>query len=133
MTNRMHNMGTRVVIRLELLDMILEGARRLHPRETIVLLRGKADKNMISISDVIIPPLATYGKGFSTFAAHMLPMDFSIVGVAHSHPSGILKPSAEDQNRSMGRIMMIVGYPYMRAENVAFYSKSGEKLTLEVT
>jgi proteasome lid subunit RPN8/RPN11 len=128
----MHNTGTKVVIRGELLETILEGARELHPRETIVLLRGKADKNVISISDVIIPPLATYGRGFSTFAAHMLPMDFSIIGVAHSHPSGSLKPSVEDQNRSMGRIMMIVGYPYRGAENVAFYSKSGEKLTLEV-
>jgi len=126
-------MSAKVVIRRELLDMILEGARRLHPRESIVLLRGRAGRNGISISDVIIPPLATYGRGFSGFASHMLPMDFSIIGVAHSHPSGILKPSVEDQNRSMGRIMMIAGYPYGGAENVAFYSKSGEKLTLEVT
>ncbi len=125
-------MGAKVVIRQELLEMILEGARRLHPRETIVLLRGKADKNVISISDVIIPPLATYGRGFSSFAAHMLPMDFSIIGVAHSHPSGSLKASVDDQNRAMGRIMMIVGYPYDGADNVAFYGKSGERMAFEV-
>jgi hypothetical protein len=29
--------------------------------------------------------------------------------------------------------MMIVGYPYGGAENVAFYGKGGEKLTLEIT
>jgi proteasome lid subunit RPN8/RPN11 len=126
-------MSARVVIRRELLDMILEGARRLYPRETIFLLRGKVDKSVMSISDVIIPPLATYGRSFSSFSPHMLPMDFSIIGVAHSHPSGNLKPSVEDQNRSMGRIMMIVGYPYRGAEDVACYSKRGEKLTLEVT
>lgn len=114
------------------METILEGARELHPRETIVLLRGKANKNVISISDVIIPPLAIHGRGFSSFASHMLPMDFSIVGVAHSHPSGNLQPSVEDQNRAMGKIMMIVGYPYMGAEDVAFYGKSGERLTLEV-
>lgn len=126
-------MSAKVVINRELLDTILEGARRLYPRETIFLLRGKTDKNVMSISDVIIPPLATYGRSFSSFSVHMLPMDFSIVGVAHSHPSGNLRPSVEDQNRSMGRIMMIVGYPYRGAEDVAFYSKKGEKLTLEVT
>ena len=113
--------------------MILEGAKRLHPKETIFLLRGKADKNMVRVSDVIIPPLATYGRGFSSFSPHMLPMDFSIIGVAHSHPSGNLKPSVGDQNRSMGRIMMIVGYPYTGEENVAIYSKSVENVTLEVT
>jgi len=125
-------MASKVVIREELLDMIFEGARRLHPKESIVLLRGKANKDAITISDVIIPPLATHGTSFSAFAAHMLPMDFSIVGVAHSHPSGNLKPSVEDQNRSMGRIMVIVGYPYRGVESVAFYSRNGEKLTLEV-
>lgn len=125
-------MTVKVVIQKELLDMIFEGARRLHPKESIVLLRGKVHKNLISVSDVIIPPLATYGRGFSAFAAHMLPIDFSIVGVAHSHPSGNLKPSVDDQNLSMGRIMAIAGYPYRGVEDVAFYDRNGEKLELEV-
>jgi len=126
-------MNGKVVIRSELLDMILEGARQLHPRETIVLLRGKTDKDVVHVSEVVIPPLATYGKGFSSFPTHMLPMDFSIVGVAHSHPNGNLKPSVEDQNLSMGRIMLIVGFPYKGIENVAFYSRKGKKLALKVT
>ena len=128
----MIGMPAKVVIREDLLDMIFEGARRLYPKESIVLLRGKVNKDVITISDVIIPPLATHGTGFSSFAAHMLPMDLSIVGVAHSHPSGNLKPSVEDQNLSMGRIMVIVGYPYRGVECVAFYGRNGEKLALEV-
>jgi len=126
-------MNTRVVLRKELLDMILEGARRLHPKESIVLLRGKISKDTVTVSDVLIPPLATYGKGFSSFSTHMLPMDFSIVGIAHSHPSGSVEPSVEDQNLSMGRIMLIVGFPYRGKEEVAVYSRKEGKLSLEVT
>jgi proteasome lid subunit RPN8/RPN11 len=126
-------MNTRVVIKNELLDMILEGARRLHPKESIVLLRGKMNKEAVTVTDVLIPPLATYGKGFSSFSTHMLPMDFSIVGIAHSHPSGSLEPSVEDQNLSMGRIMLIVGFPYTGKENVGVYSRKEGRLSLEVT
>jgi len=117
----------------EILEMILESARRLHPKETILLLRGKASKNIVSVSEVLIPPLATYGKGFSAFPAHMLPIDFSMIGTAHSHPTGNLKPSVEDQNHSMGKIMIIVTFPYMGKDNAAAYNREGEKLTLEVT
>jgi proteasome lid subunit RPN8/RPN11 len=126
-------MNTKVVIEKELLDTILEGARRLYPRESIVLLRGKMNREAVTVSDVLIPPLATYGRGFSGFPTHMLPMDFSIVGVAHSHPSGSLEPSVEDQNLSMGRIMLIVGFPYRGKENVAVYSRKEGRLPLEVT
>ena len=86
-------MNRNVTIKRELLEMLLEGAKTLHPKETIVLLRGKVSKDSISVSEVVIPPLATYGSGFSSFPTHLLPMDFSIVGVAHSHPSGSLRPS----------------------------------------
>ncbi|MCJ7698859.1 Mov34/MPN/PAD-1 family protein, partial [Candidatus Bathyarchaeota archaeon] len=77
----------------ELLSTILEGARTLHPRENILLLRGKKNKDTIEVSDLIIPPLADHGNHFATFPLHMLPIDFSIVGTVHSHPSGNLRPS----------------------------------------
>ena len=126
-------MTAKVVIKKELLDVIFEGAQRLYPKEYILLLRGKMSREAVTISDVLIPPLATYGKGFSGFPTHMLPMDFSIIGVAHSHPSGSLEPSVEDQNLSMGRIMLIVGFPYRGKENIAVYSRKEGKLILEVT
>ena len=126
-------MTAKVVIKKELLDVILEGAQRLYPKEYILLLRGKTSREVVAVSGVLIPPLATYGKGFSGFPTHMLPMDFSIVGVAHSHPSGSLEPSVEDQNLSMGRIMLIVGFPYRGKENVAVFSRKEGKLSLEVT
>jgi len=125
-------MSAQVTLPKELLGIILESARRLHPKETIVLLRGRADKNLITVSDVLIPPLATYGKGFSGFPQHMLPMDFSIIGAAHSHPSGNLSPSVEDLNHAMGRVILIAAYPYLREDNVAVYNREGKKLMLRV-
>jgi proteasome lid subunit RPN8/RPN11 len=126
-------MNIRVVIRSDLLDMILEGAKQLHPRETIVLLRGKSDKDLISISEVVIPPLATYGKGFSSFHTHMLPMDFSIIGIAHSHPSGSLRPSVGDINHPFGKITIIMASPYTGRESAAAYDREGKRLTIQVT
>ena len=52
---------TAVSMSQELLDSIFEGAKRLYPRETILLLRGKKVKDVVRIVDLVVPPLATYG------------------------------------------------------------------------
>jgi proteasome lid subunit RPN8/RPN11 len=116
-----------------LLQAIFEGARRLYPKETILLLRGEKKKNSIKISELVVPPLATYGQGFATIPLHMLPMDFSIVGTVHSHPSENLTPSTTDLNHIFGSILMIVGFPFADERNIAAYNCSGKKLTLQIT
>ena len=124
---------TAVSMSQELLDSIFEGAKRLYPRETILLLRGKKVKDVVRIVDLIVPPLATYGHGFANYQLHLLPMDFSLVGTVHSHPSDNTTPSDVDFNHFFGRILMIVGYPYASEQNVAVYNSCGEKLPIEVT
>ncbi len=125
-------MRTEVVVNKRLLQAILQSAKAVYPRETVLLLRGKAKKETIEVTDFIIPPLASHGRGFSSFPAHMLPIDFSVVGSVHSHPSGVKLPSVEDLNRSFGKIMMIVAYPFEGEDNVAVYSSSGEKIVLKI-
>jgi len=122
-----------VSLSAELLDAIFEGARRLYPKETILLLRGKKTKDTIRVDELVVPPLATYGHGFANIPLHMLPMDFSIVGTVHSHPSGNLTPSDVDFNHFFGRILMIVGVPFADERNVAVYNSHGEKLSLQIT
>lgn len=122
-----------VAMRLELLEAIFEGARRLYPRETIFLLRGKKRKDVIFVEELVVPPLATYGDGFANIPLHMLPIDFSIVGTVHSHPSGNLEPSDVDFNHFFGRILMIVGFPFSNQKDVAVYNSRGEKLLLQIT
>lgn len=119
-----------VSIKREILEAIFEGARHLYPRETILMLRGKKSKDVIQINDLIIPPLATYGEGFASYPFHLLPMDFSLVGTVHSHPSGDKTPSDVDLNNFFGRVMMIVGFPYMTDQDVVAYNWSGERLPI---
>lgn len=125
--------GVTVSVSKELLQAIFEGARRLHPRETILLLRGEKKKNLIKISELVVPPLATYGRSFANIPLHMLPIDFSIVGTVHSYPSGNLTPSTADLNYFLGSILMIVSFPFAGERNVAVYNHNGEKLNLQLT
>jgi proteasome lid subunit RPN8/RPN11 len=128
-------MGSNLTVSLsaELLDSIFEGAKRLYPKETFLLLRGKKSKNEIHVLELVVPPLATYGYGFANLPFHMLPMDFSMVGSVHSHPSGNISPSSVDLNHFFGRVLMIVGFPFASAQNVAVYDSHGEKLQFIVT
>jgi proteasome lid subunit RPN8/RPN11 len=119
----------KVIIEDELLGSLLAFARMKHPREGIILLRGNMGQGEISIKEFLLPPFATSGRGFASFPLHMLPIDFSIVGTAHSHPSGSLRPSTNDLNRFYGRIMVIVAFPYTLSQ-VAVYNSKGEKLSL---
>jgi proteasome lid subunit RPN8/RPN11 len=117
----------------DLLQTIFEGAKNLCPRETILMLRGDKKQDLIAITELIVPPLANYGRGFANVRLHMLPMDFSIVGTAHSHPSGNLTPSHADLNHFFGPVLMIVGFPFASEKDVAVYDRNGERLTLKVT
>jgi proteasome lid subunit RPN8/RPN11 len=123
----------KVSMRRELLDTIFEGAKRLYPKESILLLRGRKTKNIILITDLLVPPLASYGRGFAHIPLHMMPMDFSVVGTVHSHPSGNFMPSSTDLNHFFGRVLMIVAFPFLSEKNVAIYGHSGERLILDVT
>ena len=113
-------------------DSILSYALDAYPREAILLLRGKAEKGQIHISDVLIPPLATHGRGFSGFSKIMLPMDLSVMGIVHSHPSGILQPSTHDLNHFYGRIMVITAHPFQSYNDIGAFNNHGDKLVHEV-
>ena len=127
-------MGSKVAVSIsrELLETILEGAKQLYPRESFLLLRGKKSKDVVHVTDLIVAPFAVHGKGFAGFSSYMLPMDFSIVGTVHSHPSGNTMASNVDLNHMFGRIAMIVGYPFESEQNIAVYDSNGEKLSLTV-
>ena len=121
-----------VRISRKLLQSILRSARASYPRETVLLLRGKSKGEKIEVTDILIPPLATHGRGFAAFPLHMLPIDFTLVGSVHSHPSGLLKPSVDDLNRSFSKVMMIVAYPFQE-QNIAAFNDAGKRITLLIT
>lgn len=110
---------------------ILDFAKANYPLEIILLLRGQKNHEEIQITDYLFPPFGTGGKGFASFPMHMLPIDFSIVGTAHSHPSGILKPSLGDLSNFYGRVMLIVGPPFDTSSIMA-YNRNGEEMHLTI-
>lgn len=121
-----------VIIKRSVVESILSYARACHPREGILLLRGKIKRDVIEVNEVLIPPLSVKGNSFSAFPLHMLPIDFSIVGTAHSHPSGVLSPSMRDLNSFYGKIMIIAAYPYRSENNIIIVDGKGETLDYEI-
>ncbi|WXG44117.1 MAG: Mov34/MPN/PAD-1 family protein [Promethearchaeati archaeon SRVP18_Atabeyarchaeia-1] len=121
-----------VLITRSVIDSILTYAKVQHPREGILLLSGRIDSDGIQVDEVIVPPLAVHGYGFSSFPFQMLPIDLSVVGTAHSHPSGVLRPSVEDLNHFYGRVMVITAYPYDSESQIAVYDKAGTTIKYEI-
>jgi proteasome lid subunit RPN8/RPN11 len=114
-----------VFVERSVVDSVLSYAQMCHPNESILLLKGKVDKKKIVVTEVQIPPLATHGSTFSGFPLSRLPIDFSVVGVAHSHPSGALRPSVTDLNMFYGRLMLIAAYPYRSEQNMIILDREG--------
>jgi len=121
----------RVQIRRDVLRSILAWARERHPNEIVLLLRGQVEEEVASIDEFLFPPYASGGRGFAQFPAHMLPIDFSVIGTAHSHPAGAPRPSPTDLNKFYGKVMMIVAYPY-REDCVGANDSLGESLKIEL-
>ena len=103
-----------------------------YPNEGILLLRGKSKKGVVEVTGVVIPPAADHGAAFSSFSWWMLPVDFSYLGVAHSHPSGNHHPSHEDLLHATGKLMVIMGYPYANQYNLGVYDHNGKEIPFEV-
>jgi len=126
------SMVKKITFKASVINSLLSYARGSHPNEGILLLRGKVSKDEIMVKEVVIPPLATHGEGFSSFPLHMLPLDLSIIGTAHSHPSGVLKPSLEDLAHFYSRIMVIIAYPYSTEKNIAVFDKEGNMIKYSI-
>ena len=90
-------------------------------------------KNKSIISEIVMLPQMTYGKRHATFNIYMAPIDFSIVGTVHSHPSGYPIPSQDDliTFSKNGIIHIIIAYPYDDNSWKA-YDYNGKEVKLEI-
>lgn len=117
----------KLLVKRGVIDSVLSYSRAAYPEEGILLLRGRVSKDTITVNEVLIPPFATHAQSFSSFPTHMLPLDLSILGIAHSHPSGSVRPSIEDLNNFYGKLMVIAGYPFESEEDFAVFDKDGNR------
>ena len=79
-------------IRRRTLKMILEASKSQYPEEFGAILRAKKGV----IHELILLPGTVAGERSALFKLHMLPIDFTVVGTVHSHPSGAIFPSGAD-------------------------------------
>ena len=100
-------------IKKECLDLILECAKSNYPNEFGGLLRVDAISKK-TITEVVILPGTISGDSHAIFRLHMLPIDFSIVGTVHSHPTPSTRPSKADLElfNKYGKIHIITASPF---------------------
>ena len=118
-----------VAIRRKTLRMILEASKDTYPKEFAAILRAEEGV----ITELLLLPGTISGDVHAVFQLHMLPIDFSVVGTVHSHPSGSYQPSDADRNlfSHFGRVHIITGMPYTEATWQA-YDHNGTPRALQV-
>jgi len=116
-------------IRKRTLKMILEASNSSYPNEFGAILRAKKGV----IYELILLPGTESGERSALFKLHMLPVDFTVVGTAHSHPSGAIYPSGPDIElfRKFGWVHIITGYPFER-DDWGCFTAGGEPRPLKV-
>ncbi len=109
------------------LSLFSESAKDAHPAE---FAAGMREIDGI-ISELILIPGTVSGPGSAILRLQTLPVDFSIVGVIHSHPSPNFNPSREDiiTFGKYGRVHIIMAYPY-DLDSWRAYDSTGKKLDL---
>lgn len=116
-------------IRKRVLKMILEASKDSIPNEFGALLRAKKGV----IDELILLPGTESGERSALFKLYMLPIDYTIVGTVHSHPSGVCYPSGADLEffQKYGWIHIIVCSPFSK-NSWACFDIAGEPRDLEV-
>ena len=109
--------------------MIIAASRDTHPREFACMLR--ADDGVII--EVMLVPGTISSQQSAILRLHMMPIDLSIVGSAHSHPTPNATPSEADLKlfSNSGQVHLIVGYPY-DMESWKAYARNGQEIILDI-
>lgn len=97
-------------VRRSVLQMGMEAAKASYPQEFGCMLRLKGD----TIEEVVLVPGTIQGDSHAIFMMSNLPVDRSINGTLHSHPSPHPYPSDADFElfEKHGMIHLILGHPY---------------------
>jgi proteasome lid subunit RPN8/RPN11 len=120
-------------IQRQCLDLILESSKSNFPNEFGALLRvGRIAKT--TISEVVLLPGTISGNSHAIFKLYMLPIDYSIVGTVHSHPSSISRPSEADLDLfgHFGRIHLIVGVSSIGGTSWHAFDYNGKELQVQI-
>jgi proteasome lid subunit RPN8/RPN11 len=118
-----------VHIESETLQFLLHACKSTYPDEFAGFLRERKGV----ITEILLVPGTLFGREGSVVNRWMLPVDSSVCGTAHSHPSPNVTPSPSDLRffSIFGKYHAIVGFPYTE-KTIQFYTRQGNKLDFEV-
>lgn len=114
---------------VDLIDAFNAAAKSTYPDEFLCLIRAEEGV----ITEMVMLPGTVYGDSHSFLNEWMAPIDYSIIGSAHSHP-GYSNEASEDDKvyfANMGGVHLITCQPYDRTSWRAYDSK-GRVLDLEL-
>lgn len=113
-------------------------AAETHPREYMGLLRGESadtlglNESGTVLTEVLVIPGTESNPVSATVKTSQVPNDLRAAGSIHSHPNGVLRPSAADLNTfTSNDVHIILGAPYGPDDWRAFDS-DGEMINLPV-
>lgn len=116
-------------IEREVLDLIIESARNAHPNEFAGALRAEGGV----ITTVLLVPGTVQGSRHAILRMNELPIDRTVVGVVHSHPSNSARPSQADLMLfgQHGHTHIIIHHPYT-VDTWLCWNHRGERVKLDV-
>jgi proteasome lid subunit RPN8/RPN11 len=111
------------------LKMVNESAKDTYPNEFVATMRAEEGV----ITELLLLPGTIQGTRSGVLLLHMLPIDFSVVGTIHSHPSYSNHPSEADLALfgRFGNTHVITCLPYDMGSWKA-YDYNGREIELEV-
>lgn len=114
-----------------LLRQLLQAAKSVYPNEYISLL-AVSEEHPNLVSEFVILP-AEFGWTHSSIRSDLAPVDETIVGTVHSHPSPSTRASPEDKDTfsRLGRFHLILGHPYTESSFSA-YDARGKKIPVQI-
>lgn len=113
----------------KVLELMFAAAKDTHPNEFACVLRAEEGV----ITEILLVPGTLSGERSAILHLHMLPIDLSVVGSAHSHPTPNAVPSKADLDlfSRFGPLHIIIGYPY-DMDSWKAYTRDGSAIDLEV-
>ena len=121
-------------IAADTLEFARSAAAETHPNEYMGLLRSQpADELDLDdagsvITDVLVIPGTESNPVSATVKTSLVPNDMRAAGSIHSHPNGVLRPSAEDRATfGKGDAHIILGAPYGPDDWRAFDREGDER------
>ena len=116
-------------IKKSVLELVYESAKSIHPNEFASTLRATDGV----INEVALLPGTTSGNRHAILRLNMLPIDYSVVGTVHSHPSFSSRPSNADLHlfQKHGKVHIIAAKPYAK-DSWRAYNYNGEEIEMDV-